>query len=163
MKAWMALKRSTTKPRVGNWQLPYEISWLARESGKIFCRRSVWNRVKDAPVKVRRRTHWGLAVEERKQGFRTSDGRSPNSCFGSTSPIRRSSSWRTSTASLMLASGSVRVSQALRMELGVISENFALRTCKLGLTREKQTHAVISSDYHLLAPVVTDAHLRKFC
>lgn len=49
-------------------------------------------------------------------------------------PIRRSSSWRTSTASLMLQSGSIRVSQALRMELGVISENLALKTCKLDFT-----------------------------
>ncbi len=54
-----------------------------------------------------------------------------------TSPIRRSSSWRTSTASLMLTSGSIRVSQALRMELGVISENFARKTCKLGFTRKR--------------------------
>lgn len=60
MKAWMALKRSTTKPRVGNWQLPYEISWLARDSGKIFCRRSVWNRVKDAPAEERVGSYYPL-------------------------------------------------------------------------------------------------------
>lgn len=49
-------------------------------------------------------------------------------------PIRRSSSWRTSTASLTLESGSVRLSHALRIELGVISENLARKTCKLDFT-----------------------------
>lgn len=53
-----------------------------------------------------------------------------------TVPIRKSSSWRTSTASFMLESGSVKVSQARRMELGVISENFARKTCKLGFTKK---------------------------
>lgn len=42
----------------------------------------------------------------------------------------------------MLASGAIRVSHALRMELGVISENFARKTCKLGLTT-KQKHTEI--------------------
>lgn len=53
-----------------------------------------------------------------------------------TVPILKSSSWRTSTASLTLESGSVRVSQALRIELGVISENFARRICMLDFTKK---------------------------
>lgn len=64
----------------------------------------------------------------------------PSMCLRASAvlPIRKSSSWRTSTASLTLASGSVRVSQALRIELGVISENFARKTCKFGFTERKQ-------------------------
>lgn len=54
-----------------------------------------------------------------------------------TLPMRKSSSWRTSTASLTLASGSARVSQARRIELGVISENFARKTCIFGFTKER--------------------------
>lgn len=53
-----------------------------------------------------------------------------------TIPILKSSSCRTSTASLTLESGSVRVSQALRIELGVISENLARRICMLDLTKK---------------------------
>lgn len=60
-------------------------------------------------------------------------------------PIRKSSSCRTSTASLMLESGSASISQALRIVLGVISENFARKTCKLGFTNN---HTQIKCVYH---------------
>lgn len=55
--------------------------------------------------------------------------------------MRRSSSCLTSTASLTLMSGSVRDSQALLMELGVISENRARNTWMFCLTRRDQSRS----------------------
>lgn len=151
MKAWMALKRSTTNPRVGNWQLPYEISWLARASGKILHRRSVWNRVNDAPeeddTEERLRSVSNIQLKLFKLYTENTD--LSNTCssfcsglFGATSPMRKSSSCRTSTASLTFMSGSVRFSQALRIEVWVISENLARKTCRLGFTKRNADTAL---------------------
>lgn len=68
------------------------------------------------------------------------------------SPILRSSSCLTSTASLTLWSGWVRFSQAIVTARGVISEKRALHTCRLGFTaeqkewpRSKPSHTALSS------------------
>lgn len=66
------------------------------------------------------------------QPYTLCHGGLPGSC--SSSPMRRSSSCRTSTASLTLWSGSVRFSQAVLTARGVISEKRALNTHRVGFT-----------------------------